>query len=79
MKINKRMGGDSELMVLMSELKAWRKTVVLHALRNCESSVSVLISAGSSFHQVGAKAKKALFLVVTRWMSRWLGISSRFA
>ena len=54
-------------------------SVVLHALRNCESSVNALVSVGSSFHQEGAKAEKALFLVEVRWMAWWLGISSRFA
>ena len=49
----------------------------MHALRNCESSVNALISDGSSFHQV--EAEKALFLAEIRWMSWWLGISSRFA
>ena len=57
-------------------LKAWRKSVVLHVFRNWESSVSALISDGSSIHQVGAKVKKAFFLVE---VNRWLGISSRFA
>ena len=52
---------------------------MLHALRNCESLVSALISAGSSFHQVGTKVEKVLFLVEVRRMSWWLGISSRFA
>ena len=51
----------------------------MHALRNCGSSVNALISDGSSFHQVGAKVKKALFLVEIKQMSWLLGISSRFA
>ena len=51
----------------------------MHALRNHESSVIALISVGSSFHQEGAKAEKALFLVEARRMARWLGISSKFA
>ena len=66
-------------MVYSLRLKAWRKSVVLHALRNWESSVNALISEGSSFHQVGAKVEKAFFLVEINQMSWWLGISSRFA
>ena len=58
---------------------AWWKSTVLQALRNCGSSVSALISDGSSFHQAGARAEKALALVDARQMSWWLGISSRFA
>ena len=51
----------------------------MHALRNCERSVIALIYVVSSFHQEGARAEKALFLVEARRMAWWLGISSRFA
>ena len=44
----------------------------------CERSVIALISVGSSFHQEGARAEKAPFLVEARQMAWWLGISSRF-
>ena len=67
-KVVGRGGGCPQPSALLSNADSgkFRQFGAESHIPNCESSVNALVSVGSSFHQEGAKAEKALFTVEVR-------------